>query len=94
MKRYLSSASMICAFLLVTFTACTTTQTIYLQDIEVSGPILTTPIHITDSTKTPSITISPKFSFNTQKSVNGLVEGHTKINENGIFAVDSIANSD
>jgi len=94
MKTYLSTAVLIWVFLLFFINACTTVQTIYLQNIEVSGPILTTPIHITDSSKTPSITISPKFSFNTQKSINGLVEGHTKTNQYGMFQVDSIVNGD
>lgn len=92
--KYLFFAKMICAFLLLCFTACTTVKTIYLQNVELTGPIVNTPIHITDSTKVPAITISPKFSFNTTKHINGYIDGHTNVNQNGVFQVDTILNSD
>ena len=57
--------------IVITFVAvaCSPTSTvtkIYLQDIEVFGPISQLPVHIADSTES-GITISPRFSFNTKK---------------------------
>ena len=69
------------------------TTTIYLQELEATGPINQSPIHITDSSEAPSITFSPKFSYSTQTSVTGKVAGHSPVNEDGIFQVDTIFNS-
>ena len=70
------------------------TRTIYLQEIEVSGPLNESPIHLSDSADTPSITFSPKFSYNTKNTVTGMVSGHTLVNEDGIFEIDTIYNPD
>ncbi len=54
------------------FTGCVTVQeTLYLRQAEVTGPIVPSPIHITDSTDTPSVTFSPKFTYNTTNSLTG-----------------------
>jgi len=76
---------------------CTTqetvkTTTIYLQEIELSGPINQSPIHISDSSETPSITFSPRFSYSVQNSVEGKIEGHTLVNGNGVFEIDTVFN--
>ena len=78
--------------ILLMFAGCTTTQTLYVQNAEVWGPINQIPIHLTDSTETPSVTFSPWFSYSTQKSVSGHIDGHSLVNENGIFQVDTIYN--
>ena len=70
------------------------TTTIYLQEIEIDGPINQSPIHFTDSTETPSITFSPRFSYTTKNDVSGKVAGHTLVNEYGFFEVDTIFNPD
>jgi len=70
------------------------TTTIYLQEIDLIGPINQSPIHLTDSSETPSITFSPKFSYNTNKNVDGKIKGHTPVNENGIFQIDTVFNPD
>ena len=70
----------------------TTVRTIYLQEAEVTGPINQPPIHITDSSKTPAITITPRFSYNSQTDVSGQVVNHTLVNEEGIFQVDTFYN--
>jgi len=72
------------------FNACTTIQTLYLQDVEVTGPINQSPIHITDSTDTPSVTISARFSYNPEKEIKARTEGTPKVNEDGFYQVDTI----
>ncbi len=79
-------------FLLLLLTNCTTVkETIYLQQIEVNSPISPTPINITTPDK-KAITISPRFSIGTTKSVSGMISGHTPINASGNFQVDTIFN--
>jgi hypothetical protein len=79
--------------ILLIFAGCTTTtQTLYVQNAEVFGPINQIPIHLTDSTDTPSVTFSPWFSYSTQKNMSGHIDGHSLVNENGIFQVDTIIN--
>jgi hypothetical protein len=53
-------------FIIVSCTPSATITKIYLQKVEVYGPISQTPVHITDSTQT-GITIFPRISFNTKK---------------------------
>lgn len=76
-------AGFLCLFL---FIGCTTTnQTLYLQQAEVNGPISQPPIHLTDSSDTPSVTFSPKFSYNTKKTLIGDVSQSA-----GFFGSDTI----
>ena len=69
-------------------------KTFHLQEVEARGPVNTSPIHITDSTDTPSFTFSPRFSYNTQKNLKGFVEGHTLVNSQGFFQIDTFFNDD
>jgi hypothetical protein len=95
-KNILLFVDLFLVTLIFLFTGCspsTTVTKIYLQEVEVSGPINQTPVHITDSTKS-GITISPRFSFNTKKSLMGKVDQHTKVNSEGVFQVDTIFNND
>ena len=71
----------------------TTITKIYLQDIEVSGPISQLPVHITDSTVS-GIIISPRVSFNTKKTFRGKIDGHTLVNSQGVFQIDTAKNID
>jgi hypothetical protein len=75
---------------LIFLSGCTTIkETIYLQDIEVSGPINQPPVHVMDDLNFTA-TISPRFSIGTRSQVNGLVEGHTKVNSEGKFQTEII----
>ena len=85
--------SIILVLLISSCSPSTTITKIYLQDIEVSGPINQSPVHITDSTQT-GITISPRISFNTKKSLQGKVDSHTMVNSHGIFQMDTVINND
>ena len=71
----------------------TTVTKIYLQDIEVSAPINQSPVHITDSTQT-GITVSPRISFNTKKTLQGKIDNHTLVNSKGLFQIDTVFNND
>jgi len=79
-----------------TFFGCvpsTTVTRIYLQEVEVHGPMNSSPVHITDSSQT-SITISPRIAFNTKNTLTGKIDDHTLVNDQGFFQVDTIYNGD
>jgi len=76
---------------MLTLFGCTTVETLYLQDVEVTGPINQSPIHITDSTDA-SVTISARFSYNPEKEMKAQTEGTPKVNEDGFYQVDTIYN--
>ena len=62
------------------FVGCATVdETLYLREAEVSGPLTPAPIHITDSTDIPSITISPTFSYNTKNTFTGNITEFTSL---------------
>lgn len=72
--------------------SCTTiTDSLYVQDVNVKGPINQPPIRITGRDST-SFTISPKFFINSNRIYNGRIDGHTKVNSEGEFQVDTIIN--
>ena len=65
-------------------------QTIYLQDVHVSGPINQPPLHLTVKSDSNKITLSPKIFINTANNLNGQVDGHSKVNSNGTYQMDTI----
>ena len=79
--------------LVLTLFRCTTIETLYLQDVQVTGPINQLPIHITDSTDTPSVTISARFSYNPEKELKAKTEGTPMVNSQGFYQVDTIYNN-
>ena len=92
MRLFVSIIFFIQIIVLFFLIGCTTTQTLYVQNAEVRGPINQTTVHLTDSTETPSVTISPWFSYSTKKSMGGHIDGHSLVNEDGIFQVDTFYN--
>lgn len=75
MARFVNIALFYLSASLLLFNGCTTVEeTLYLRQAEVTGPIMCPPIHLTDSTDTPTFTVSPRFTFNTKKSFTGDVE--------------------
>lgn len=88
-KLFAYAVLMVTTFILVSCSPSTTITKIYLQDIEISGPINQAPIHITDSTKS-RVTISPRIAFNTKKSLQGKIDGHTLVNRDNIYQIDTI----
>jgi hypothetical protein len=76
----------------VLLSSCTTiTDSLFVQDIKVRGPINQPPIKVTGR-DSAQFTISPKIFINSNKNFEGFVEGHTKVNNEGIFQVDTIVN--
>jgi len=72
--------------ILLLLTGCVTVEeTLYLREAEVTGPIMPTPIHITDSTDKPTLTISPKLSYNTKNMLTGDI-----IQRTSYFELDTI----
>lgn len=58
--------------MLLLLTGCVTvTETLYLREAKVTGSITPAPIHLTDSIDTPSLTISPRFSYNNTNLITG-----------------------
>ncbi len=68
-------------------------QSVYLQNVDVGGPINQPPLHITNGQKAHSITFSPKVYINTEKNYRGLAGGHTNVNSYGYFQVDTVINN-
>jgi len=91
MKKIKLIAILLSPFLF--FGCATITEKIYLQEVEVAGPINHPPIHITGGKEKSSITISPKIFVNTVSDVSGYVN-HTNVNSRGIYQLDTLQNGD
>lgn len=70
----------------------TTVTELFLQNVEVSGPINSSPIHISDGTES-AITISSRFSYNPKNNLTGKTGEHTLVNQQGVFQFDTVFNS-
>ncbi|MDT3695999.1 MAG: hypothetical protein ROY99_06360 [Ignavibacterium sp.] len=81
-------------FFTVFLIGCSTVERLYLQDVEVTGPINQSPIHISDSTDTPSVSFSMRFAYNPQKEVKAKTEGTPMVNSQGFYQVDTIYHND
>lgn len=69
--------------------------TLYLQDVNVTGPISQPPLHITNNRKDKVLSITPHIAFNTKqdRTVVGQIEGHSPVDGLGGYQVDTIVNS-
>jgi hypothetical protein len=88
-------SGLILLLITILFSACggtstTTITTIYQQEGNASGPINQAPIHVTEEAQTPWFTVSPRFSYKSAQQVSASMEGHTPVNSEGIFQVDTI----
>ncbi|MCF8241812.1 MAG: hypothetical protein K9J16_10530 [Melioribacteraceae bacterium] len=72
------------------FSACANvTDMLYLQDVSVYAPINQPPINIVNSDSSKHLIISPRIFINGSKNFTGKVDGHTYVNDKGIFQVDT-----
>jgi hypothetical protein len=85
--------TLISILIFISIFGCATVKTLYLQDVEVTGPINQSPVHITDSTKTPSFTLSMRFSYNPEKEIKAKTDGTPMVNSQGFYQVDTTYNS-
>lgn len=77
-------------FTIILFSACANvTDMLYLQDVSVYAPINQPPINIVNSDSSKHLTISPRIFINGSKSFSGKVDGHTFVNDKGVFQVDT-----
>lgn len=70
--------------------AGTIQEKIYLQEVEVSGPINHPPVRVTQNRAANQVTFSPKLFINTEKKIDSRIS-HSKVNERGIYQVDTIS---
>ncbi len=86
---------LLAAAIIINFVGCTTiNQTLYLQNIEVSGPMNNPPLNITADQKQGSFTFSTRFSVNDNKQLSGRIEKHSNVDVGGIYRVDTVFNGD
>jgi len=82
MKRLINIAAFCFSIPLLLFSGCVTVEeTLFLREAEVTGSIIPAPIHLTDSSETPSITFSPRLSYNTKNSLTGDIAKSSLYNE-------------
>lgn len=68
--------------------------TLYLQDLTISGPATNPPVHITAHPGANELHIVPRIAFGPERIRNGRIDGHTRVNRDGEFQVDTVVRSD
>ncbi|MBI5472241.1 MAG: hypothetical protein HY961_07840 [Ignavibacteriae bacterium] len=94
MKSIHSIASVCVAAIVLFGCAPTKELTMYLQDLQVNGGTTTPPVHITKEPRENEIHIIPRISVGSTNNLTGRIEGHTKVNRNGVFEVDTVVRGD
>jgi hypothetical protein len=77
-------------------TGCTTTEyTLYLQDVNIKGPVSQPPVHITNNNMEKRLRISPHITFDagSNRTLAGQLDGHSNVDARGRYRVDTIINS-
>lgn len=71
------------------------TDVLYLQDVSIKGPASQPPVHITNGNMEKKLRISPHISFDAgrNRTLAGQLDGHSPVDANGIYRVDTIINS-
>ena len=68
--------------------------TFYLQNLEVNGPVTQPPIYVTREPRENEIHVIPRISIPMQKRIDGRIEGHSAVDNNGVFYVDTVYRQD
>ncbi len=66
--------------------------TLYLQDLSVRGPSGQLPLQITRDPEPGEFHVSPRFGMSGSVHADGFNEGHTPVNGQGVFQVDTMVN--
>jgi len=72
--------------------ACSISQDIYMQELDARGHLFMPPVFVTDSTSPGQFRIVPFASAGRSTTLEGAVEGHTNVNVNGIYQLDTTYN--
>lgn len=91
--RMVSMASL-CCFIVDLFSGCVVVEKVYMQDVEVDGPIHQPPVHITRNVQEHPLSISPRISINRARNFETHVKGHSPVNSRGFYQVDTVRFSD
>jgi hypothetical protein len=76
-------------FIALSLFGCSITQEVYLQEVEVKGPVFQPPVFIADSTESGQFRLAPHISFGRNRTFRGSVEGHTRVNSSGVYQLDT-----
>ncbi|MBI5472069.1 MAG: hypothetical protein HY961_06955 [Ignavibacteriae bacterium] len=77
------------AIISLVFAGCAS-QSVYLQQISVDGPQVQAPLFITNANKPGEIRIAPRIGINLGQVLAGRALGHSKVNADGIYKVDTV----
>ncbi len=95
MKRRLVLVRCIIVLIGLSLKACVTvSDTLYLQDATVYGPINQPPIKFMNPDNEKKFSLSPKLYLNNSSQKTGRVIGHSRVNSQGFFQVDTTFTND
>jgi hypothetical protein len=89
MKTFIASLVFCSSFFL---TSCAT-QSVYLQNTVVDGPQVQPPLFITKENRKGDLRIAPRFSINDKTRLEGRATGHSQVDAQGVFQVDTVNNN-
>jgi hypothetical protein len=69
---------------------CAVSEKVFVQDAVVTAPGPQLPVHLADNIVPGKLVVSPTIAFGRASKVNARIEGHSKVNAQGIYAVDTV----
>jgi hypothetical protein len=64
-------------------------QEIYLQDLNVTQGVAAPPVHLTQDSMAQTVRVSPRVTLYGSRPATGRIDGHSLVNSQGVFEVDS-----
>lgn len=72
------------------FQACfSVSDTLYLQDAVIYGPVSQPPVKFLNTENDKKFSFSPKVYLNNSSEKTGRITGHSKVNSEGVFQIDT-----
>ncbi len=73
---------------------CAISEKVFVQDAVVTAPSSQLPIRLADNVVPGKLSITPSVSFGRKSSIAGRLSGHSNVNGQGYYAVDTIRSSE
>ncbi|MGE5401982.1 MAG: hypothetical protein ACM3S2_16420, partial [Ignavibacteriales bacterium] len=92
-RIFIPAAVCLLVFLAAGCTSVTVKQEIFLDKVNVSGPVNHPPVQVTQKDQAKKVTISPKFYINQTKFLEARVKS-PNVNSSGFYQVDTVYDND
>lgn len=67
-------------------------HTVYLQDVRVEAPYASPPLFLSQENSEGDVRVAPRVSVTSGQRLGGRIDGHSKVNDSGVYQLDTVRN--